>query len=142
MTQLRCRLQSLALAMLGRRPTSPNKDEVVGWVTVPVVSPKTLIFMRTLFPCSHWMHTAKTIADKMHEWEVTNSTLLYQLTDMTAKGLNSALQWLTVRGCEFVEGSTSTAPPVLRHGDGTCAASSDQKNARKKKKRKKNKHGG
>ena len=115
MAELRCRLQSLVLAMLGKKTGRRiNTSEVLGWMLVPVLDPKTLAFMRTLFPCSHWIYMATNRSDNMSEWVTTNSSYLYRIVDHTAQEFNSALHWLGVRGCEFTKGSGRASPMVLK----------------------------
>ena len=96
MAELRCRLQSLALAMLGRARADQHENEFVGWVNVPMASPQMFKFMRTLFPCSHWIYTTKKIVKEISGGLPVNSSLLYRLPDLSAHELNRALHWLNV----------------------------------------------
>ena len=115
MAELRCRLQSLTLAMLGRAPAGQNENKFVGWASVPLASPQAFTFMRTLFPCSHWIYTTENITNQISGGLPTNSSLLYRLPDLSAHELNGAAHWLNVSGCEFKDGSTIA-------GCGTVAA--------------------
>ena len=142
MAELRCRLQSLVLAMLGKKTgRRTNTSEVLGWMLVPMLDPKVVAFMRTLFPCSHWIYMATNRSDNMSEWVTTNASYLHRIVDHTAQEFNSALHWLGVRGCEFTKGSGHAAPLVLRD-EAACGAKSKGKrvkqNAKSKKKRKRN----
>ena len=103
MTELRCRLNSLAFAALGR---SPHESDVIGWVTLPQKRQQHLLaFMRTIFPCSRWIYSSRNSTSTIPEWMSNFSSSVYWLVDSPAERLdNNALNawinrpWIWVHG--------------------------------------------